>query len=113
MKSVYLFAVDLEGVDYQLKEASENNHGNGYVIFGVLVQSYYIAVVLFSICGLLIIIGQKKWKDTGVLWLIILYWMAVHFVFYAEGRYHFPIIPILSMFTAFYIAEKAIKHEEV
>ncbi len=111
MKTAYLFAVDLEGVDYQLKESSENTSANVFFIFGVLVQSYYLLISLFSIAGLLVMIKRGKWKETGVLWLIILYWIAVHFVFYAEGRYHFPIIPILAMYAAYHLTKNIEVHE--
>jgi hypothetical protein len=39
------------------------------------------------------------------LWVTILFWTAVHFVFFGHARFHFPIMPIVATFAALYIVQ--------
>ncbi len=102
MKIAYLYAVDLEGVDYQLLRAAEEDKIDRYFLFGIIVQFWHLALIILAL-GSVFIRGAGKAiiSPAGLLTLLlIIYWTMVHFVFYAEGRYHYPIMPFVAMAAA-------------
>lgn len=111
MKTAYLFAVDLEGVDYQLKNMADRGETDRYFLLGIAVQWYYYLALLCGLAGFVLLIRKGKILASSLLWLTILIWIAVHFLFYAEGRYHFPLIPIIAIFGAYYVASKRSQDE--
>lgn len=112
MKTAYLFAGDLEGVDYQLRRDAEVNHFSRYAYLGLFTQIVYFLVLAAGILGLYYSIRNGFTKKSAILWLTILYWIAVHFVFYAEGRYRFPIMPLIIIYGSYFFAEYSSKYEK-
>ncbi|MEW6413237.1 MAG: glycosyltransferase family 39 protein [Candidatus Zixiibacteriota bacterium] len=105
-KTAFFYAGDTDPLQFDLQIAAEESRFNYAVAWSVLAQSYYIVVLVAALLGLIIFFrsGPAIRHPRGYLLLgIILYWTAVHFVFYGVGRYHFPIIPIISAFAALYI----------
>jgi 4-amino-4-deoxy-L-arabinose transferase-like glycosyltransferase len=108
MKLGYFYAIDIEPVDYQLLQMAKSGSLDNYIILAVLVEAYYLKILLLALFGLAgcFIYGKYRLKNSLLLWGTVLYWMVVHFIFYAEGRYHFPIIPIIAAFAALQISSR-------
>ncbi len=105
-KVAYTFAVDLDPVVYGVIDAASEGRTDEYVILAGLAQTAYLVLLLAAIPGLLICCSRRIIQDhPGVLILLgmILYWTAVHFVFFGSGRFHFPLIPAFAALAAFYI----------
>ena len=60
----------------------------------------YIAVILLGTFGLVCPAGRDE-KKFFLLRAFILYWIAVHLIFYADARYRFPIVPIFVLGAAY------------
>jgi hypothetical protein len=60
----------------------------------------YVAVILFGTFGLACPAGKDE-KKFFFLRALLLYWLAVHLVFYADARYRFPIVPIFILAAAY------------
>jgi len=111
LKTMYFYAVDMEGLGIELVEAAENNRIDRYVIMALIAESYYIMVLLFALMGVVQVIRYKQnLLNAGAILFIltILYWTAVHFVFFADGRFHFPVIPMISALAAIHIHSKTL-----
>jgi 4-amino-4-deoxy-L-arabinose transferase-like glycosyltransferase len=105
LKVLYFYAVDMESVGYELVEAANSNRTGRYVVIAFITQTYYVTVLFFGFLGLLTrYFTDPRWRRPGgfLLWMTIAFWTAVHFVFFADGRFHFPIVPIISTFAAIY-----------
>lgn len=107
LKMIYFYGVDMEGVGHQLVEAADSGRHDIFVVMGILVESYYLIVLFAGFLGLVAVYVYKKIgrsPEGFLFWSTILYWSAIHFVFFADGRFHFPLIPIISAFAALYIS---------
>jgi 4-amino-4-deoxy-L-arabinose transferase-like glycosyltransferase len=108
LKLLYFYAVDMEGLGYELVRAADQNQIDIYVLAALVAESFYILVLLFAFMGLFFVyLYHKNSRSPGgfLFWSTILFWTMVHFVFFADGRFHFPIIPMLSAFAALYITQ--------
>lgn len=106
LKVGYFYASDMDPLWFGLIEAAETPEVNYAVYLGVLTQTYWMLVLLAAALGLLVFFRSDRSVRTPGSYLfiaIIIYWTAIHFVFYGLGRYHFPIIPMISAFAALYI----------
>ena len=67
----------------------------------VAAQALYFVVVLLACGGIFAFMRFPGYRSAGawLMLLIIVYWLAVHFVFFGDGRFHFPIVPILAGFA--------------
>ncbi len=109
LKMLYFYAVDMESVGHQLVEAADAGRNDIFVFMGLLVESYYLIILFTAFLGITAVYVYKKIgrRPEGFLfWSTILYWSAVHFVFFADGRFHFPLIPIIGAFAALYISSR-------
>ena len=66
----------------------------------VILHLPYAAVLLLGTFGL-ICSARKDEKIFFFLRALLLYWLAVHLVFYADARYRFPIVPIFILAAAY------------
>ena len=108
-KVAYFYAVDLTGVHYELIQAAENERTDGYVILSWVQQCYYLLVLLAGAMGLLFVyFRRREYRSAGgyLMWVTILFWTAVHFVFFGHGRFHFPIMPMFCAFAALFIVDR-------
>lgn len=106
LKVMYFYAVDMEGLGYELVDAADEDRFDIYVLLAFITETYYIMILLFGFMGLFFIYTRdKSLRNPGgfLFWATILLWTMVHFVFFADGRFHFPIIPMISAFAAIYI----------
>ncbi len=62
----------------------------------VILHLPYVAVILFGTFGL-VCPACKDEKNFLFLRALLLYWLAVHLLFYADARYRFPIVPIFIL----------------
>lgn len=107
LKTGFFYAIDIEGLFWEVHEAGEQGYIDVWVILAEIGQIYYMLILLLSGIGIISFYSQHKgWSSAGsiLLLLIILYWTTVHFVFFSLGRYHFPIIPLLCCFAAVYLS---------
>ncbi|UCE24286.1 MAG: hypothetical protein JSU74_13510, partial [Candidatus Zixiibacteriota bacterium] len=106
LKVGYLYSADMDALYFGVIEAAEQSTINHAVVLAVVAQSFYLLVLLAALAGLAVFFrsGITVRKPGGYLLLgTILYWTAISFVFFAVGRFHFPIIPMISAFAALYI----------
>ena len=109
LKVIYFYAVDMEGLGYELVKAADENRYDIYVLLAFKTESYYIMILLFGFMGLFFIYTRdRRLRNPGgfLFWSTILFWTMVHFVFFADGRFHFPIIPMISAFAAVFLARR-------
>lgn len=104
LKTGYFYSGDLTGIHYQMKQAAENSRHDWSVLLALLSQSYYLLVLFFGGAGLFVYVRRRQWSPGGyLLWGTILFWTAVHFVFFGHARFHFPIMPMVAIFASLYL----------
>lgn len=100
LKLLYFYAVDMEGVGFELVRAADNNRFDIFVIIGLITESYYLMILFAALIGIisLIFLHRDQLRPGHYLiFLTIIYWSGVHFIFFADGRFHFPIVPLLTV----------------
>jgi len=105
LKLGYFYAVDMEGVWNEMVAAANAGRIDKYVLLGLAAESYYLVILMLCLCGLVYYFRTPDIHSAGGFLLggTILYWSAVHFVFFGDGRFHFPIIPMIVSFAALYL----------
>jgi 4-amino-4-deoxy-L-arabinose transferase-like glycosyltransferase len=105
-KVAYLYATDVDPLDFVLLPPGETRSQPGWVVLAVIVQSVYLTVLLLAILALPIVLRSRIHRSgpTTLVLSTIAYWTALHFVFFAVGRFHFPIIPLLAALAAVALA---------
>jgi 4-amino-4-deoxy-L-arabinose transferase-like glycosyltransferase len=73
-------------------------------IFRRLGDAYYFLVLWLSILGA-VTAGRDLFRgDRLLLPLVVVMWSFVYgFVYVGDGRYHFPLVPLLCLFAAFFV----------
>jgi 4-amino-4-deoxy-L-arabinose transferase-like glycosyltransferase len=101
-KEFFLFATDFSAMAKELELVVQSNRVDKFVVFSILGQVYYFFVLIFSVGGLILFLRHRSSVEPGffLLWGILIYWMGIHFVFLGVDRYHFPLVPILSIFAS-------------
>jgi len=108
LKVMYFYAVDMEGLGYELVKTADENRFDIYVLLAFITEAYYIMILLFGFLGFSVVyVRNRSLQNPGGLlfWATILFWTIVHFIFFADGRFHFPIIPMISAFAAMYLTK--------
>jgi 4-amino-4-deoxy-L-arabinose transferase-like glycosyltransferase len=106
LKVMYFYAVDMEGLGYELGQLAAENRSDRYIYCAFITEAFYLMVLLFGFFGIFSIYianADVRRPEGFILWATILMWTAVHFVFFGDGRFHFPIIPMISAFAGLYI----------
>lgn len=100
-KSTYLLTSDTDALFYELGQAAESDRINGFVWFAILVQSCWFLFMLGAGIGVYVFLRSSPMTNASGMLLVgvILYWIAVHFVYFATGRFHMPIVPVLAAFA--------------
>jgi 4-amino-4-deoxy-L-arabinose transferase-like glycosyltransferase len=106
-KIAHFFAADywlLVTMEYRPEWASAKNASAVFArlsIVDILVLHLpYAAVLLLGTFGL-ICPARKDEEKFFFLCALLVYWLAVHLVFYADARYRFPIVPIVILAAAY------------
>jgi len=104
-KVTYFFAGDIIGIHYEYKQAAEAGRLNWSVLIALIAQCYYLPVLLFGFLGMVVYFRRRELRSPGgyIMWVTVLFWVAVHFVFFGHARFHFPIMPMIAGFAALYI----------
>jgi len=67
--------------------------------------------LIFSAGGIFLFLKGGRERKLGfyLLWGTFVYWMGIHFISFGIDRFHFPLIPILSIYASgfleFWLAE--------
>jgi hypothetical protein len=76
----------------------------------LLTNFSYFAIVIAALLGLLS-------AEKGPLWWICLgalaSWIVVHAVYFGGGRFHFPLMPLLTAFAAQFLAEPQKRYQSL
>jgi len=101
-KEVYLFVTDFSAMAKELDLAAQSKRVDKFVIFSIVGQAYYLLILIFSVRGVFVIRKGGGERKLGFYLLggILLYWMGIHFIFFGIDRFHFPLVPILSIFAS-------------
>jgi 4-amino-4-deoxy-L-arabinose transferase-like glycosyltransferase len=104
-KEIYLFVADFSAISKELDLAAQSNRIDKFVIFNLVGQTYYLLVLVFAIGGIFLFLRGDWGKKAGFYLLIgiLLYWAVVHFIFFGIDRFHFPLVPFLSIFASGFI----------
>jgi len=100
-KLINLIATDMFPVENMLKDLGEKLKWNKYIILAVVAQTYYLLNFFWFGWGVFLYLKRKKIRILSLLFYTIVYWMAIHFVFFGMDRFHFPVVPISVIFSAF------------
>ena len=108
LKVGYLYAGDMAAVWYDLTRAAERDRLDGFVALAFVSQVYYLILLLTGLLGLLRYFRHRPARGpTGyLLWVTIVFWTAVHFVFFGHARFHFPIMPVFCAFAALWFTSR-------
>ena len=89
---------DTDCWSWDLTRAADEGRLDGRAGFGVFIQAYYYMFLLLTLVGGWLLWRLPALRNAGM-WLYLLtiaYWMAVHFVFFGEGRYHYPMVALMA-----------------
>ena len=104
-KLAYTFGEDLDPVVYGVLDAAAADRVDRYVLFAGMAQTAYLLLLLAAIPGIVRSCRKKPLLEhPGIAILLgaVVYWAAVHFVYFGSGRFHFPLIPAFAMMAAIY-----------
>jgi len=106
MKVMFFYAVDVDPLDHQMLQPDGGGHVGGYLALATVVETFYLAVLLMAALAVPVVLRSRihRGAPTTLLLLTLVYWTGVHFVFFAVGRFHFPVVPILTALAAVFVA---------
>jgi hypothetical protein len=100
-KMYYMYHHDKDGIWHVLQGVTPQVSNFTWKFFSVLAQLYYVAVMFLTLGYLFHDIVTNHWRNIPNLgFLFVLFFSAVYFVFHAMPRYHFPLIPLFSLYAA-------------
>ncbi|MEW5702285.1 MAG: glycosyltransferase family 39 protein [Candidatus Zixiibacteriota bacterium] len=101
LKSAFFMLCDTDGIFFELGDAATAHEFNRYCWLALATQAFWMIFLLACGYGVIVYLRSSPWQNpTGLLLLgVVLYWIAVHFVFYGAGRYHMPIVPVMAAFA--------------
>jgi 4-amino-4-deoxy-L-arabinose transferase-like glycosyltransferase len=99
-KVYWLYANDAEGLNW-----NEGHGGQSFLSSGgrdtllTLSNGYYLVVMAFFVLGLPLWFSLR---DPGrlLLFCLIGYWTLIHVVFFADPRFHAPMLPVIGLLAA-------------
>ncbi len=107
-KEIYLFVSDFAALAKELDLAAQSKRVDKFVIFSIIGQVYYLMILISSAGGLFLFLKGRWERKPGfyLLWGILIYWMGIHFIFFGIDRFHFPLVPILSIFASLFLVSQ-------
>jgi hypothetical protein len=107
-KEIYLFVTDNSAIAKELDLAAQFKRIDKFVFFSIVGQVYYFLILIFSVGGIVLFLKRRWEKKPGFYLLcgILIYWMGTHFIFFGVDRFHFPLVPILSIFASGFLASQ-------
>jgi len=114
LKSVFFLTCDTDALSFDVGEAAAAKVFNRYCWLALVMQAFWMVFLMAVGLGVLGFLRSSPSHDAGGILLlgVILYWIAIHFVFYGAGRYHMPIVPMLAAFAGLAIARVADRAED-
>jgi hypothetical protein len=70
-----------------------------------MAQLFYYATLIFALAFVVKVIIARKMLQYWLPFSIVVYFICIYMPFFGEDRFHFPIIPILSIFAASMIVD--------
>lgn len=107
-KEIFLFATDNSAIARELDLAARSKRVDKFVVFNIIGQVYYLVILIFSAGGVFLFMKGRWEKKPGFYLLggILVYWMSIHFIFFGVDRFHFPLVPILSIFASGFLVSE-------
>lgn len=107
-KEIFLFVTDNSAIAKELDLAAQSKRVDKFVVFNIIGEVYYLLILIFSVGGVVMFLKQRREKKPGfhLLYGILIYWMGIHFIFFGIDRFHFPLVPILSIFASGFLASQ-------
>ena len=106
-KFAHFFAADywlLTTMEYKAEWANIQNSGSIFSRLSiadiVVLHLPYVAVILLGTFGL-VCSAKKDERSIFLLRALVLYWIGVHLIYYADARYRFPIVPIFILAASY------------
>jgi 4-amino-4-deoxy-L-arabinose transferase-like glycosyltransferase len=104
-KLYYLYYKDVEGIDWNERgiESTQTRSIMFFERFKILAQGYYMFIMTASLLGILVFLGKKSYRarfpaSSTVGLSVISYFTIVGLVFFGHARFHFPIVPWVTMY---------------
>ena len=102
-KTYYLWYSDADGYSWSIMSNNKRylynpDFTNSEKLVKILFQIYYI--VILTSCTLAILIVNRRYI---CLYISILYFILIYGIFFGSPRFHFPLIPIISILSAYSI----------
>jgi 4-amino-4-deoxy-L-arabinose transferase-like glycosyltransferase len=97
-KAFFLFYADWDGIYENFRQTA--TPVPRLVRYGLyaMCEAYYLVVI--GLC-LMALLRRDRWHEGHwFLLTVVAYWVAIHLVYVAEPRYHFPVMPLLVVFAA-------------
>lgn len=101
-KWFHLFRDDCSGVTWNFQRTSRPLPRALWYVLVALSQGYYMALMGMVVVGIVYL--RKPYVDhRRYVFLLgfIVYWLALHAIFFGDDRFHFPLLPILGVLSAF------------
>lgn len=100
-KLYYLFRDDPGGRTWaQLRRLGVEHED----VFRDLGNGYYFAVLLLAVFGMAMSARELLRGERALLLLVVALWLFVYgFVYVGDGRYHFPLVPIMCLFAGLFL----------
>jgi 4-amino-4-deoxy-L-arabinose transferase-like glycosyltransferase len=114
LKTAYLLLSDTEGLAYQIIDAAARGRMDRFIWLAVIAQGFHLTFMLAFLAGA--ILTLRSWREMTVaarlFAITIAYWLIVHAVFFGDGRYRFPIVPLLAGFAGMWIVQMVKRRSE-
>jgi 4-amino-4-deoxy-L-arabinose transferase-like glycosyltransferase len=111
LKTVFFLTSDTDAILYDLAMSADACAFSAYSWIALVMQACWMMFLVAVGLGVFGFLRTCPWEDSGGVLLlgVIMYWIAIHFVFYGGGRYHMPIVPAMAAFAGLATERLAIK----
>jgi hypothetical protein len=96
-KMYYMYGNELLAMDWSFY--SVQNRGPLRTAATYIAQAAYLLIMLGAVVGLRMWFGNRNTKLLLPM-LVIGAWSLIHFVYFGESRFHYPLIPLFAVFAA-------------
>jgi 4-amino-4-deoxy-L-arabinose transferase-like glycosyltransferase len=114
LKTGFVLLSDTEGLAYHIIDAAARGRMDLFIWLAVVAQGFHLTFLLAFLWG--VVITLKSWRAMTIaarLFAITIgYWLVVHAVFFGDGRYRFPIVPLMAGFAAMWVVRMLKRRSE-
>jgi 4-amino-4-deoxy-L-arabinose transferase-like glycosyltransferase len=101
LKVFQLFRDDVSGVTWNFEDTSRPLPRWLWWSLLAIAQGYYMIIMGLALATFFYRKALKSYPWYGLLLMPIIYWIGFHLVFFGDDRYHLPILPIITVLSAF------------